>query len=196
MIIRDHKLPVARQCQILGLARSTAYYQRRSVSAAGLARMRRIDELHLEHPFMGARMLRDQLNREGFDIGRRQAGTMMKRMGMEAIYRKPGTSNKHPGHEIYPYLLRNLTIDRANQVWALDTTCIRRPSALANYLEGISFQNPLLAFSISIPKLNAFITFRRVSSERMFRRCFSQKWIKPIHFSRSPKNGRFMEMCN
>ncbi len=124
MITRDHKLPVTRQCQILRLARSTAYYQPRSVSAAELTRMRRIDELHLEHPFMGARMLRDQLNREGFDVGRKYVGTMMKRMGIEALYRKPGTSKKHPGHEIYPYLLRNLAINRANQVWALDTTYI------------------------------------------------------------------------
>lgn len=105
---------------ILGLARSTAYYQPRSVSAAELTRMRSIDELHLEHPLMGARMLRDQLIREGFDVGRKHIGTMMKRMGIEALYRKPGTSKKHPGHEIYPYLLRNLAINRANQVWALD----------------------------------------------------------------------------
>jgi len=100
------------------------YYQPRSVSAAELLRMRRIDELHLEHPFMGARMLRDQLNREGYDVGRKHVGTLMKRMGIEALYRKPGTSKKRPGHEIYPYLLRGLAINRANQVWALDTTYI------------------------------------------------------------------------
>jgi putative transposase len=86
--------------------------------------MRRIDELHLEHPFMGARMLRDQLNRERYDVGRKHVGTLMKRMGIEALYRKPGTSKKHPSHEIYPYLLRDLAINRANQVWALDTTFI------------------------------------------------------------------------
>jgi putative transposase len=86
--------------------------------------MRRIDELHLEHPFMGARMLRDQLNREGFKVGRKHVGTLMERMGIEALYRKPGTSRKRPGHEIYPYLLRGLAINRANQVWALDTTYI------------------------------------------------------------------------
>jgi putative transposase len=124
MITRDNKLPVTRQCQILGLARSTAYYQPRSVSAADLTLMRRIDELHLEHPFMGTRMLRDQLNREGSDVGRKHVGTLMKRMGVEALYRKPGASKRHPGHEVYPYLLRNLTINRANQVWALDTTYI------------------------------------------------------------------------
>ena len=73
---------------------------------------------------MGARMLRDQLNREGFKVGRTRVGTLMKKMGLEALYRKPGTSKKHPGHTIYPYLLRCLAIHRANQVWALDTTYI------------------------------------------------------------------------
>jgi putative transposase len=87
--------------------------------------MHRLDELHLEHPFMGARMLRDQLNRSGIQVGRRRVGTLMKRMGIAALYRQPGTSKKHPGHTIYPYLLRGMTINRANQVWALDTTSIR-----------------------------------------------------------------------
>ena len=73
---------------------------------------------------MGARMLRDQLNREGFTVGRTHVGTRMARRGMEALYRKPGTSKKHPGHEIDPSLLRGRTINRANQVWALDTTDI------------------------------------------------------------------------
>ena len=124
MITRDNKLPVTRQCQLLELARSTSYYRPRSVSPADLTLMRRIDGLHLEHPFMGARMLRDQLNREGLDVGRKHVSTLMKRMGIEALYRKPGTSKKHPGHEVYPYLLRSLAINRANQVWALDTTYI------------------------------------------------------------------------
>ena len=87
--------------------------------------MRRIDELHLEHPFMGARMLRDQLDRAGIKVGRRHVCTVMKHMGIEALYRKPGTSKKRPGHTIYPYLLRGMTINRTNQVWALDTTYIR-----------------------------------------------------------------------
>ncbi len=73
---------------------------------------------------MGARMLRDQFNRLGVDVGRKHVGTLMKRMGVEALYRKPGISKKHPGHKIYPYLLRGLNIKRANHVWALDTTYI------------------------------------------------------------------------
>jgi putative transposase len=95
------------------------------VSAADLALMHRIDELHLEHPFMGARMLRDQLGRAGVAVGRKHIGSLMTRMGITALYRKPGTSKRHPGHKIYPYLLRGLLIERSNQVWALDTTYIR-----------------------------------------------------------------------
>jgi transposase InsO family protein len=82
--------------------------------------MRRIDMLSLAHPFAGSRMLRDMLNREGFDVGRRHVSTLMRRMGIEALYRKPNTSKKHPTHKVYPYLLRELKIDRANQVWASD----------------------------------------------------------------------------
>jgi putative transposase len=124
MIDATHALPISRQAQLAGISRGSVYYVPKSVSAADLVLMRRLDELHLEHPFMGARMLRDQLNREGFDGGRKHVGTLMKRMGMAALYRKPGTSTKHPGHDVYPYLLRGLTINRANQVWALDTTYI------------------------------------------------------------------------
>ena len=86
--------------------------------------MRRIDELHLQHPFMGARMLRDQLAREGVHVGRRHLRTLMRRMGIEALAPQPGTSKAAPGNKIYPYLLRKLPIIRANQVWALDTTYI------------------------------------------------------------------------
>ena len=126
MIDRSHDLPVTRQCQILRLARSTAYYQPnpRTESADELALMRRIDELHLEHPFAGARMLRDMLRREGHPVSRKQVGRLMKKMGIEALYRKPNLSRKHPEHPIYPYLLRNLKIDRPNQVWATDITYI------------------------------------------------------------------------
>ncbi len=110
---------------MIGISRGSVYYQPREVNAIDLALMNRIDELHLEHPFMGARMLRDQFTLGGFTVGRKHVGTLMKRMGVEALYRRPGTSKRHLGHKIYPYLLRGLTINRANQVWALDTTYIR-----------------------------------------------------------------------
>ena len=125
MIDRKHALPVTRQAELAGISRCSVYYQPRPVSAAGVELMHRLGELHLEHPFMGARMLRDQLVRAGNVVGRRRVGTLMRRMGIKALYRKPGTSKKHPGHTVYPYLLRGLEINNSNQVWALDTTYIR-----------------------------------------------------------------------
>ena len=98
MIDRSHDLPVTRQAQVLKLSRSSVYYQARPVSAADLAIMRRIDELHLDYPFAGSRMLRDLLRGEGVVIGRQHVITLMKRMGVEAIYRRPNTSKPAPGH--------------------------------------------------------------------------------------------------
>jgi putative transposase len=124
MIDQDHPLSITRQARLLNISRGTVYYLPRPVSLANLALMRRLDELHLEHPFMGARMLRDQLARQGIRAGRRHIRTLMLRMGIEALAPQPGTSKAAPGHKIYPYLLRKLAITRANQVWALDTTYI------------------------------------------------------------------------
>jgi len=124
MIDRTHQLPIRRQCQLLQLARSTAYYQPRPVSDTTLALMCRIDELHLQYPFAGARMLRDVLRREGYRVGRRQVATLTRRMGGTAVYRTPRTSRRHLAHRIYPYLLRQLEITRPNHVWAADITYI------------------------------------------------------------------------
>ena len=108
----------------MGISRSSVYYVPRGMSEAELALMRRIDELHLEHPFAGARMLVRLLRREGLVVGRKHVGTLMRRMGIEALYRKPNTSRRHAAHKIWPHLLRHRTIDRSNQVWALDTTYV------------------------------------------------------------------------
>lgn len=124
MIDRDHPLSITRQARLLDISRGTVYYLPRPVSPADLALMRRLDELHLEHPFMGARMLRDQLARQGIHAGRRHLRTLMLRMGIQALTPQPGTSKAAPGHKVYPYLLRKLPITRANQVWALDTTYV------------------------------------------------------------------------
>jgi putative transposase len=124
MIDRAHALPIARQAELVGISRGTVYYHPEPISDADLALMRRIDELHLELPFAGSRMLRDLLRREGFAVGRRHVATLMRRMGIEALYRKPNTSKKHPAHPVFPYLLRGLSIERANQVWAMDITYI------------------------------------------------------------------------
>ncbi len=124
MIDREHELPVTRQAEVLKLSRGSLYYRPRPVSPADLAIMRRIDELHLDYPFAGSRMLRDLLRGEGIAIGRQHVATMMKRMGIEAIYRRPNTSKPAPGHKIYPYLLRGVAVERPNQVWAMDITYI------------------------------------------------------------------------
>ncbi len=124
MIDRDHDLPLARQAKVLKLSRSSIYYKPEPVSADDLALMRRLDELHLDYPFAGARMLRLLLRREGICVGRRHVATLMKRMGIEAIYRRPNTSKPAPGHKIYPYLLRGVKIERPNHVWAMDISYI------------------------------------------------------------------------
>jgi len=107
MIERSHELPISRQAKVLNISRGSVYYQPRPVSAADLALMRRIDELHLDYPFAGSRMLRDMFDQEGCSVGRR-----------------PNTSKPAPGHKIYPYLLRGLKVEHPNQVWAMDITYI------------------------------------------------------------------------
>jgi len=124
MIDREHALSLTRQAAVLQLSRSSLYYRARAVSPGDLAIMRRIDELHLDYPFAGSRMLRDLLRGEGVEVGRHRVSTMMRRMGIAAIYRRPNTSKPAPGHKIYPYLLRGLVIDRPNQVWAMDITYV------------------------------------------------------------------------
>jgi putative transposase len=124
MVNREHRLSVSRQARLLEISRGSVYYKSRPCPEADLVLMRRMDELHLEYPFMGSRQLQDQLNRRGFHVGRQHVGTLMKRMGMEALYRRPNTSRKHPQHKVYPYLLRGLKIDRANHVWATDISYI------------------------------------------------------------------------
>ena len=124
MIDRTHELSVVRQCQILELARSTAYFTPKPTSAEDVVLMRRMDELHLEYPFAGSRMLRDLLRNEGQPVGRKRIRRLMKRMDIEALYRRPTTSRRHPAHPIYPYLLRRLSIQRPNHVWATDITYI------------------------------------------------------------------------
>ncbi|MEG3089804.1 IS3 family transposase [Sphingomonas sp. PB4P5] len=124
MIDRTHELALTQQARLLRLSRSSLYYKPCPVSQADMDIMRRIDALHLDYPFAGSRMLRDLLRGEGIEIGREAVRTMMKRMGIQAIYRRPNTSKPAPGHRIYPYLLRTLRVDRANQVWAMDITYI------------------------------------------------------------------------
>lgn len=155
MIDRDHDLPVVRQAKVLSLARSTVYYEPRPVSAEDLALMRRLDELHLDYPFAGARMLRLLLRREGVRVGRRHVATLMKRMGIEAIYRRPNTSKPAPDHKIYP--LRGLKIERADQAWSMDITYIPMRRGFV-YLAAVVdvFSRRVLAHRVSITMEAAF----------------------------------------
>ena len=157
MIDRSHALPITKQAKALGISRGSVYYRPRRVLAADLAIMRRMDELHLEFPFAGSRMLRDLLNQEGIGIGRRHVATLMKRMGIEAIYRKPNTSKPAPGHKIYPYLLRGMKVDRPNQVWAMDITYVPMARGFV-YLAAVVdwFSRRVLAWRVSITLEAAF----------------------------------------
>jgi len=157
MIARGHELPLTRQAAALKLSRSGLYYRARPVAPADLAVMRRIDELHLDYPFAGSRMLRDLLRGEGIEIGREHVATMMKRMGIEAIYRRPNTSKPAPGLKIYPYLLRKLAVVRPNQVWAMDITYIPMARGFV-YLAAVVdwFSRRVLAWRVSITMELAF----------------------------------------
>src|SRR4051812_26190154 len=157
MIDRTHDLSVIKQAKALGISRGRVYYRPQSVPAADLALMRRMDELHLEFPFAGSRMLRDLLSQEGIDIGRRHVSTLMKRMGIEAVYRKPNTSKPTPGRTIYPYLLRGMTIDRPNQVWAMDITDVPMARGFV-YLAAVVdwFSRRVLSWRVSITPEAAF----------------------------------------
>ena len=117
MIDRGHDLPISRQAEALGVSRGAVYYKPRPTSTEDLRIMRRLDELHLDYPFAGSRMLRDFLNREGVSLGRRHVTSLMKRIGIAAIYRRPNTSKPAPGHKIYPYLLRGVKIER-KRLWS------------------------------------------------------------------------------
>ena len=151
MIDKMHGLSISKQAQILGISRSSVYYQAEPVSEPDLLLMRRIDQLHLGYPFAGSRMLQSFLVREGFEIGRLHIRTLMKRMGIEAIYRRPNTSKPAQGHKIYPYLLRSLVVDRPNQVWAMDITYIPMARGFV-YLAAVVdwFSRKVLSWRLSI----------------------------------------------
>ena len=151
MIDPEHDLPIQKQAEVLEISRSSVYYQPRPVSESELWLMRHIDELHLNYPFAGSRMLRDLLWQQGLVVGRRHVRTLMRKMGVEAIYRRPNTSKPAPGHRIYAYLLRGLAITRPNQVWAMDITYIPMARGFV-YLAAVVdwFSRRVLAWKLSI----------------------------------------------
>jgi putative transposase len=157
MIDPEHDLPIKQQAEALGISRGSVYYMPRPVSDADLMLMRRLDELHLEYPFAGSRMLRDMLFQQGLEVGRRHVKTLMRKMSIEAIYRRPNTSKPALGHRIYPYLLRGLAITRPNQVWAMDITYIPMARGFV-YLAAVVdwFSRRVLAWKLSITMETSF----------------------------------------
>jgi len=157
MIDRSHRLSIIRQARELGISRGSVYYLPRAVSSSDLALQRRIDELHLNYPFAGARMLQGLLIGEGHKVGRLHVSTLMKRMGIAAIYRRPNTSKPAPGHKIYPYLLRKLPVTRPNQVWATDITYIPMATGFVYLVAVIDwFSRKVLSWKLSISLDTAF----------------------------------------
>jgi putative transposase len=147
----DPVLSIVAQCGLLKVARSTLYYRPVPVSADDLAVMRRMDELYLASPFYGSRRMAAVLRRESWLVNRKRVQRLMRVMGLEAIYQKPNTSQGHPAHEVYPYLLRGLTIDRPNQVWCADITYIPMAKGFV-YLVAVMdwFSRRVLAWRLSI----------------------------------------------
>jgi putative transposase len=151
MIDPEDKLSIQKQSRLLKVSRSSVYYKPRPLSEDELKLMRAIDELHLEHPFAGSRMLRDFLLRDDVRVGRRHMRTAMRRMGVEAIYRKPNTSKPAQGHKIYPYLLRNVAVTRANQVWSTDISYIPMKRGFVYLIAVIDwFSRRVLSWKLSI----------------------------------------------
>jgi putative transposase len=157
MIDRKHKLSITRQAEVLRLSRGSVYYLPRPVSEADLAIMRRLDRLHLEFPFAGARMLKGLLSADGCQIGRRHVKTLMRRMGIEALYRRPRTTKPEPGHKIFPYLMRGIEVTRPNQAWAMDITYIPMARGFV-YLAVVLdwFSRRVLSWRVSITMEAAF----------------------------------------
>ena len=120
LIHEGHALPKMRRCELLAVARSTAYYRPEPLDEEDLALMRLIDEIHLQYPFYGSRRIRDELEDRGHSVNRKRVQRLMRQMGLQALYPRRRTSQPGKGHKIYPYLLRDLTIERPNQVWAAD----------------------------------------------------------------------------
>ena len=120
MIDKTHQLSVRQQSQLIQINRSTLYYKPKEISSTDLSLMRLIDEIHIDYPFMGSRMIRDMLQRQGHQIGRRKVRRLMRLMRIHALYPKPNTSKPNLAHRIFPYLLKNMVIDHSNQVWCTD----------------------------------------------------------------------------
>ena len=150
MIDKEDKVPVTRQCELLDLNRSGVYYKAVPLRVAEVELMRQIDEIHLLYPFYGSRNIRNELWSRGYKVGRDKVRRLMRRMGIEALYVKPKLSWMNPKHAKYPYLLRDLQISRANQVWCADITYLPMARGFC-YLVAIMdwFSRKVLAWKLS-----------------------------------------------
>ncbi|UWR87807.1 IS3 family transposase [Phaeobacter inhibens] len=152
MTNRDHKLSLARQADLLGISRGSLYYEPRPACEDDLRLMRRIDELHMDYPFAGSRMMKGLLRQEGFTAGRLHVASCMKRMGIQALYRRPNTSKPAPGHKVSAYLLRTFAVIRPNQVWAMDITYIPMARGFVYLVAMLDwFSRKVLAWRLSTP---------------------------------------------
>ena len=157
MIDRSHDLSITARAKAPNISRRSVHHPPRAVPAADLAIMRRMDQLHLDFPFAGSRMLRDLLHAGGVDIGRQHIATPMRRMGIAAIYRRPNTSKPVPEHKNYPYLLRNRSITGPDQVWAMDITYIPMARGFVDLAAVIDwFSRRVQAWQLSITMEAAF----------------------------------------
>ena len=159
MIQMDPTLPVVTKCRLLDVSRSTTYYKAASKAPdpEELSLKRLMDEIHMKYPFMGTRSLRDQLRNRGYKINRKRVKRLMAQMGIASVAPQPHTSRPGKHHKIYPYLLRGLSIDRPNQVWATDITYIPMARGFL-YLVAIIdwYSRKVLSWRLSISMDSAF----------------------------------------
>lgn len=157
MINKEDAMPVSKQCKILSLPRSTFYYEPVPVSAEDVELMRQIDEIHLEIPYYGCRKIRRELKTRGYDIGRDRVRSLMRKMGITAIYCKPRLSMPDTAHKIYPYLLKDVVIIRANHVWCADITYIPMPKGFCYLVAVMDWASRMvLAWKLSNTMDSAF----------------------------------------
>jgi putative transposase len=157
MIDKSHDLPVARQAEMLGISRGRVYYPPRPTPPADLALMLRIDELHLDYPFAGTRVLQPLLKREGFEVGRLHFKALMRKMGIEAIYRRPNTSKPERGQKIFPQSPAKVQVTVPRQVWAMETTCVPMARRFVNLAAVVDwFSRRVLAWPVSISMDTSF----------------------------------------
>jgi putative transposase len=145
------QLSVARQCALLGLPRSTYYYQAQGESPENVHLMRLLDEKYTDTPYYGVRRMTAWLQSQGYPVNRKRVARLMRTIGLETLYPKPRTTQAHPGHRIYPYLLRDMPITQVNQVWSTDITYVRLHSGFI-YLVAVMdwFSRYVLSWAVSI----------------------------------------------